>query len=155
MGKMSCKGLDEFASDIYALDINAERVLKRGVYAGMNVVVKAVAKEIDALPIDEKQEHGIKKMQKQGLQHGLGIAKIEEKDGVVDTKTGFAGYNLIKTKKYPNGQPNAMIARAVVSGTSFREKNDFIGRAMKAAKAEAIRAAGEEMDRAIKNLEGN
>ena len=52
------------------------------------------------------------------------------------------------TRKYPHGQPNALIARAVISGTSFRKKNNFVGRAVKAVKAEAenqMRAAFDEI----------
>lgn len=158
---MSCKGLDDFASKISAMTDRSEGVFKRGVYQGMSVIVKAVAAEIDRLPVAE--EHGtpekpiktINGKQKKGLKEGLGIAKIRNDGGVVNTRTGFEGYNGIRTAKYPNGQPNAMIARSVVSGTSFRLKNDFIRRAMSASKAEAIRAAGEEMDKAIKEkMEG-
>ena len=161
MAKMSCKGLDEFASKISSMTERSEGVFKRGVYQGMSVIVKAVAAEIDKLPVAE--EHGtpekkirtINAKQKKGLKEGLGIAKIRNDGGVVNTRTGFEGYNGIRTEKYPNGQPNAMIARSVVSGTSFRSKNDFIRRAMSASKAEAIRAAGEEMEKAIKEkMEG-
>ena len=55
-------------------------------------------------------------------------------DGVYDVKMGFGGYNSVRTAKYPQGQPNALIARALESGTSFRSKNPFLSRAFNRAK---------------------
>lgn len=154
MAKMSCKGLDEFSYKISQITDNSEGVFKRGVYKGVSEILKAVEAEIKKLPegkewgTPEKPIKTITPIQKKGLDEGLGVARIRNDGGVVNTRIGFAGYN-------DSWQANSMIARAVVSGTSFRVKNDFIRRAMSASKADAIRAAGEEMDKAIKEkMEG-
>ena len=60
------------------------------------------------------------------------------------------GYNSTVTKKYPKGQPNAMIIRALESGTSFRSRNPVITRATNAAKGAAEAAIQKQMDEEIK-----
>ena len=50
-------------------------------------------------------------------------------------KLGFDGYNKQRTKKYPKGQPNSVIARSINSGSTWRKKNPFIDRATRSSKA--------------------
>lgn len=56
---------------------------------------------------------------------------------------GFDGYNSVKSARWPQGQPNQMVARAVESGTSFMEANPEIKR----ARARARKAAEKAMER--------
>lgn len=39
-----------------------------------------------------------------------------------NVKIGFDGYNNIRSKRWPQGQPNQMVARAIESGTSWMSK---------------------------------
>ena len=66
-------------------------------------------------------------------------------------KIGFDGYNEVQTKTFPNGQPNALIARSIESGSSTREKTPFLRPALAAARKQAIEAARVKFDEAIHN----
>ena len=80
---------------------------------------------------------GVTKEQAQGLKGGLGVAVMEYKGKAWNTKIGFDGYNSVKTEKYPNGQPNALIARSVESGSLVRNKTPFIAPAVEKIKKTA------------------
>ena len=64
--------------------------------------------------------------QKIGLKESFGVTPISNKYGVYSAKVGFDGYNDVKTKRWPNGQPNALIARACESGSTAMLKQPFI-----------------------------
>ena len=154
MAKFQFSGLDEYVSRLQKTAVNTYPCIKRAVYAGAKVVADAIHDEVAALPEDRENFHatssymtsGISKRQKDGLLDGLGISKIEEKDGFVNCKVGFAGYNDVETDTYPHGQPNPLIARSVISGTSFRSKNPFVTRAVNKSKAQAEAAMTSAFD---------
>ena len=83
---------------------------------------------------------------------GLGVARMKDDGGVISTRVDFDGYNRMKSKKYPNGHPNSMIARAINSGTSKRPKNPFMKRAASKAKAKANAAMGARLDADIDEI---
>ena len=159
MAKMTFQGLDAYAHQISSLIEKSEGMIKRAVYDGAAVVLDAVVAEIEALPVIENRYRstdipmsGVTETQKKGLLEGVGLAKMQNQDGFINTKLGFSGYNAAKSKKYPNGQPNALIARAVNSGSSVRVKNPFINRAVKAAKARAEAAMAARFDDDTRNM---
>lgn len=133
--------------------------IKYAVHKGAKIVTDEVRAEIEALPTYgrngfDPEGRRISSVQKAGLLDGLGISKFQNDDGVVNVKVGFDGYNRTRTEKYPNGQPNAMIARSIVSGTSFRAKNDFIGRAVRKTKASAEKAMADALNEYYQNKMG-
>ena len=77
---------------------------------------------------------------KQGLLDGFGISKMEETDGYLHVKLGFDGYNSVKTDKYPQGQPNQLVARGVESGASWIEKTPFVRPAVRRTQKSAVKA---------------
>lgn len=136
------KGLDEWIGRLQKLDVKADDYIGEGIYYGAKIVADQIKKNIKALPlVPENQRkgfvNGVTPLQKQGLIDGLGIATMRNDNGFVNVKIGMDGYNKKKTKKYPGGQPNAMIARATCSGTSFSAKNDFIGKAVNSTRKQA------------------
>ena len=90
--------------------------------------------------------------QKEGLLDGFGISRMKDDDGFVNVKLGFAGYNATRTDKYPQGQPNALIARAVNSGTTFRKKTRFVDKAVSASKKSAEAAMDAACNREIEKI---
>lgn len=153
------EGINEYASKVSSLVEKSEGMIKRAVYDGAGVVLQAAIAEISALPVVENRYRvtglpmrGITETQKAGLLQGIGLAKMRNDGGLVNTKLGFDGYNGVRTKRYPNGQPNALIARAVNSGSSVRVKNPFINRAVRAAKAKAEAAMAARFDADTKNM---
>ena len=146
MASIKMDGLEPYMRDLEALNRNITCVLKRGVYDGAAVVADAVRASIsglyavsddDAILAYRRHEPGaLSRTQKEGLLSGLTLSEMKT-DGGANTKLGFGGYNRVKTKKYPNGQPNLMVAASVESGTSATQKQPFMRTAANKAKARA------------------
>lgn len=159
MAKFQFKGLETYAEYLQRIGANSKEICGAGVYAMAEVVADKIRANLDALPtINEaeavntfrkKQKASLTSAQKKGLQASLGISKIENDNGYWNVKIGFDGYNKVKTQKYPNGQPNAMIARATESGSSVREKMPFVRPAVNATQKMAIEAAKVKIDQRI------
>lgn len=148
MATIKATGMDELVAKLERLTSlsNSREFIGKAIYDGAAVVKTALLMQTNALPVAQKYAkpgekiNTITSVQKAGLISGFGIARMRKDGGAYNVKIGFDGYNGQKTKKWPNGQPNAMIARSVVSGTSFRAKNDFIGRAARSSRAAAEKA---------------
>ena len=139
------KGVDKYLATLGNIDTATRAGIGKGIYAGAKVVADAIHEEIEALPATTERE----RKQKKGLLDGLGVTKIQDQGGVRDVKIGFDGYNEVVTKSYPKGQPNSMIARATISGTSFSRKNDFVGRALRKCREKAEEAMKQAIDKEI------
>lgn len=147
-------GIDQFISDLNRLDANVEEMSKRSIYEGANVLANAIRKNIERLQVGEhvkgeKSAIRLTDYEKKGMLDGLGVASMKQTGQIIDTKIGMHGYNKHKTKKYPQGQPNAMIARSVEKGTSFRKPQPFIQPAVEQYRNEAENAMSAEFDRQI------
>ena len=153
--KLNSNGINEYLQTLNRLGADIEKVAKRAVYEGAGVIADAVKKEIDSIQTGGPSEYEKKRRetQKKGLKEGLGIAAMHKDGDRIHTRVGFDGYNDIKTKKYPKGQPNQMIARMFNSGTSFMRKQPFFERAVRASKKEAqqvmVKVAEEKMEEMI------
>lgn len=156
----SLEGLSDFSKKLARLGqiAYADRVCKMALYDGAKVVADSMREEISALPIDnghgtaEKPLNGVGTLQKEGLLVGFGIAPMRKDGSVWDTKAGFDGYNGLHTSAFPSGQPNAMIAASVESGTSFRRKNPFITRALRKSREKAQAAMAATADSQINQI---
>lgn len=153
------QGINEYASQLKHMSDKAEGMIKRAVYDGAAVVLASVVSEINGLPVIKNgyrrtslPMNGVTETQKRGLLAGVGLAKMQNQGGFINTKLGFDGYNGVRNGKYPNGQPNALIAQSVNSGSSVRVKIPFINRAVKAAKAEAEAAMAARFDADTQNM---
>lgn len=142
MASLKFKGLDKYVSELEKLSGDAREYIGAAIYAGAGSAANAVRSEIQGLPVAQRYAKKgellttITSTQKAGLLDGFGITRLAKEGAYQYVKLGFAGYNGQRSKKYPQGQPNSIIARSVCSGTSFRAKNDFIGRAVKRQKIE-------------------
>lgn len=133
MATISFKGIDEYIKKIETLELKErDEVIGAAVYKGAGIAAKALKEAIEALPTDGglgSSEHpliGPNRIQKKALLDSFGITPMRNDNGFVNVKLGFDGYNSIKTKRWPKGQPNAMIARSVERGTTFMYPNKFI-----------------------------
>lgn len=159
MAKISMEGLDAYTRAISRLQAGMkEQVIGAAIYDAADIVADEIRAGIEALPVDGGHASptdplkGPNKIQKQALLDSFGITKMREEDGVYNVKLGFSGYNSIRTKKWPKGQPNAMIARSIDRGTSLMEKIPFMKRAMSKAKKPAIEAMQMAIDENIAGL---
>lgn len=141
MATIKFKGLEEYELQLSRLEKMTPEIAGRAIYQGAKIVADEIRKEIENLPVmhghgteKSKLRAGITNTQKEGLLDGLGITPLGEKDGFYNVKIGFDGYNKVKTKRYPNGQPNQLVARGAESGTSWKGKSPFVRPALKRAK---------------------
>ena len=162
MATMRFRGLDEYLQNLQRVEKNTPEIVGKVVYGMADIVADAVREEINALPAEPDVEAlrswskdtrtPLTVKEKKGLQKGFGITKMLEEDGYYHVKLGFDGYNDIKTKKYPKGQPNVMIARAIESGSSIRDKHPFIRPATNKSRKSAEKRAQTIIDDEINAL---
>ena len=152
-------GIDNYIKQLNKLQQSTkDGVVGKTVYAGAAVVADAVKDAIRALPVGSGHAaqgelvDTVTLPQKEGLLDGFGISRMKDDDGFVNVKLGFAGYNATRTKRYLRGQPNALIARAVNSGTSFRKKTRFVDKAVNASKKTAEAAMDAACSREIEKI---
>ena len=159
MAKFEFRGIEEYINklDTFRL-VTKDSIIARTTYAGAAVVANAVRKSIEALPVGSgRAEDGdlvetVTAVQKRGLLDGFGISPMQDDNGFINVKLGFDGYNATRTEKYPRGQPNVLIARAVNSGTTFRKKTKFVDKAVNYAKKAAEAAMDAACSREIEKI---
>lgn len=156
MSKIEMRGLDEYTRALSRLELGArEQVIGPAIYQGAKVAADAIQSAISSIPVDNgwgtpsKPQNGINAKQKAALHQSFGVTKMRSDDGYYNVKLGFDGYNDIKTKRWPKGQPNAMIARALERGTSWLKPYRFIKKAMASARERAIGVMRTEVDKGI------
>lgn len=162
MAKATLKGFDEAIAQLENLSNNVDSVLKKGLYGGAGLMVEEVKARLSAMPVVADVEnvktyrtgekYHLSVTQRKCLAESIGIAPFGQNAGKIDTHIGFDGYNDIKTKKYPNGQPNQLIARIVESGSSYMDKTPFIRPATNAGKKKAEQLMKETIENEIKKL---
>lgn len=155
------KGLDNYIAYLQKINLLSSDMVGEAVYDMAKVVADKVRANIEALPAVSNAaniaayKQGISRLsepEKQGLLDGFGVSSIQNNDGYVNVKLGFDGYNSVKTKKYPNGQPNALIARVTNSGSSYRQKTRFVDKAVSAARKQAEEAGQAKIDEKIRAI---
>ena len=159
MARFEFSGIDNYISQLNKLQQSTKGgVVGKTVYAGAAVVADSVRRAIQALPVGDGRAQGgglvdtVTLPQKAGLLDGFGISRMKDDDGFVNVKLGFDGYNSTRTEKYPRGQPNALIARSVNSGTTFRKKTRFVDKAVNSAKKAAEAAMDAACSREIEKI---
>lgn len=154
MARIEFVGIDEYLDSLDQLGKKSKGLCKRALYDGAAVLADAVRAEVQSLPTTDVNGDPDKVLEyeKEGLLEGLGITKMKDENGRIRTRVDFDGYNRLRSKKYPNGHPNSMIARAINSGSSTRKKNPFMARAVKKARAKAEAAMAARMDADIKEI---
>lgn len=163
MAKLNIKGLDHYVAKIVAMEKSTDAIVKPAIYDGSAVLFKAIKSELEALPTDEVWRNpsqtypspkGIKEEQKKGLLDGIGFSTMETKNGITTLRIGFDGYNNLSTSRFPNGEPNAFVARELVLGSSRVPRIDFIKRATKKVKqqaeAEMVKTAEKQIEKIMK-----
>lgn len=156
MAKMKVQGTEEYALKLSKLGKDINKVAGKAIFGAADIVaneIKANIANLEAkhdkynLAAFRKKEKGMLTIaQKKGLLESFGITKMEKNEkGYIDVKLGFDGYNSVKTKTYPKGQPNQLIARTLESGSSFMDPVPFVRPAVNATR----RAAKEKMQQVI------
>lgn len=158
MAKWTMEGMSEYIAYLQSIANVTDEAIGAGVYAMAEVVADKVRANIQALPTVSNEANiatyrqGYSRLsdpEKQGLLDGFGVSPMQDDGGYKNVKLGFDGYNSVKTKKYPNGQPNVLIARVTESGSSYRQKTPFMRTAVNASRKEALEKGREAVDRVL------
>lgn len=154
MAKIEMQGMEAWLSELRKAGEATAPVCEAAVYAGAKIVADAVRQSTEGLDTVSDAEAlsnyqarapgKISVSQKIGLVESLGITPIRNKYGVFSAKVGFDGYNDVKTKRWPQGQPNQLIARSCESGSSAMKKQPFVRPTIKRVQGAALT----EMERA-------
>lgn len=160
MAKLKVYGVNEYLAKLNALSaLSRSQVIEPAIHDGAGIVADAVRAELHDIPTDEHwgtEDHpkeGPTKAQKKGLEESLGISPIQTDDtGFVNAKVWFNGYNEVKTARWPNGQPNPMVARSIESGTSFMRPNPFIKTALGKCRQKVRKAMKDRVDKEIEKI---
>ena len=164
MAKFQMQGINQYLDQLRKLEKGTDAVCKAAIYAGAGVLADGIKEAIEDLDTvsdakakaawREGQPTKISVQQKAGLVQSMGVTPIRDKFGNFDAKIGFDGYNDVKTKSWPNGQPNALIARACESGTSAMLKQPFIRQTEKRLKDAVYQAMDEAADKETQKIIG-
>lgn len=159
MATIKFKGLEEYEKKITRLGKETERIAGAAIYDGAGIVADAIKANISSLPVvhgfgtaSDPLPGGVTESQKQGLLEGFGISKMVNEDGYLNVKLGFDGYNSTKTAKYPNGQPNQLVARGVESGTSWKMAKPFVKTAVSRSRKTAEKTMADVLDKEIEKI---
>ena len=158
MAKWTMEGMSEYIAYLQSIANVTDEAIGAGVYAMAEVVADKVRDNIQALPTVSNEANiatyrqgysRLSEPEKKGLLDGFGVSPMQDDSGYKNVKLGFDGYNSVKTKKYPNGQPNVLIARVTESGSSYRQKTPFVRPAVNASRKEALEKGREAVDRVL------
>lgn len=117
MAKIEFKGIDKYISSLKQLQNHGEGIIKQAVYDGAAIIADAVKA---AVPADTGD-----------LRDSMFTAVMQNENGYIYTKIGFAGYDS-------SGTPNQLKARVLEYGTTHVAKRSFIRKAVNANKERAI-----------------
>lgn len=164
MARMQIKGVEEYALKLSRLGDNVQSIGGEAIYSAADIVANQIRSNLKGIKTVSEIENiqayksGKKSQlsgkQKQGLLDSLGITKLRNDEGFMNVKIGFDGYNAIKTKKYPKGQPNQLIARVTENGSSYMDKTPFIRPAVTKTRKPAQEAMQQVIDKRAAEIIG-
>lgn len=159
MARIRFSGLEEYELLLSRMGKDTKRIAGQAIYAGAGIMADEIKAGIRSLPIvsgygteNNPLPGGVTAEQKAGLLDGLGIAPMENDSGFLNVKIGFDGYNRTRTKQYPYGQPNQLVARGVESGTSWKQPHPFVKPAISRSRKQVEQKMAEVIDEEIKKL---
>lgn len=148
-------GLTDYIAELQKLQ-NIDDYIEPVVYEGVSVVNKATVAALKELPTDDskgkaEKRTGLRSIEKAGLLKAYGISKLDNDNGYINRKIGIAnGY--IENAATGYKKPAVLIARSLVSGTSFMQKNDVFSKTAKASKSAAEQAMAKKLDEEINKI---
>lgn len=162
MAKITFQQQSDFYKKLKKLQeaADSDEFLEKAVVKGAEPVADEIRKNLEALPSEkfrylrgEDTFHVLSNSEKEDLLESFGLTPIlRDKKGFVHTKAGFDGYGSHPTSSYPHGLPNQLLARAVESGSSVRDKRPFVRPAVNATRNDAIEAMEEVVDDEMKRI---
>lgn len=162
MARMTFKAGDEYALKLSKLATKSDEIAKKAIYGAAKIVADKIKSNLEALP-EEKFRYlrdgekfvGVPERQKKDLVDSFGTTPITtDNKGNWNAKIGFDDYGSMPTKQYPKGLPNQLLARAIESGSSVRQKKPFVRPAVTATKKQAIAEMEKIIDEEVEKSMG-
>ena len=154
MAGLKVNGYDQIEVMLGNLAAGTKGIVKASLYEGAKIVADEVKRETERLKESEPgkpKEDDLKKiyrsvtnLEKNQLKESLGIMTFQYELGGYSTVVGFAGYGGRKTKTYPQGLPNPLLARAVSKPSALRRGRRFTKLAVKTVGFRALDAMHEK-----------
>lgn len=161
MAKLDIDGTDEIFNVLSEIETCVGDISKVALYDGAKVLADEIKSNLKALPTDdpdrklrnEERYAPLTTHEKEHLLKGFGISKIRGNsvEGH-NVAVGFGGYGNFKTKKYPKGVPNQLLARSVESGSSVRQKHPFVRPAINKVRRRVVETMGKTIELEIKKI---
>ena len=162
MARIKFSGLEEYELRLAHLSERTPEIAGRAIYEGAAIVTDAIRANIQGLhavsdkaglfAYKEKKPAPLTETAKRGLLDGLGVTPMQDDGGYYNVKVGFDGYNDLKTRKYPKGQPNQLVARGLEFGSTIAQKRPFVRPAINATRKLAEAKMAEVLDEETKKL---
>jgi len=162
LAEFTNEGIQEFVDLCIFTDRQLLRVIGRSIYPGGKLMSDGVKKAMLGIPTNDhlfsfatqhkRSRTGITTRQKAALIESFGIAEMRSNIHGWNVKLGFDGYNDIVSERWPKGQPNAMIARSLNSGTSFLNAYPFMDTAVANYANVTVKAIEEQFDKEIAKI---
>lgn len=157
MAALTTKGLTETIKMLENIEGNTDYIIEKALTEGGGEVCDVMRNEVSKLRTSDEYAGGngkryAKPTDKKGLLESLGYTPVQLNGSVFDINCGWDGYNKDKTKKYPKGHANQMIANAINKGTSFLIAQPFINRTQRRAREAAINKIQDVFDEEIAKL---
>lgn len=131
MATIEFKGYDEYAKKITKLGRAGAGIIRYSVYGAAGMVIEAIKANT---PVNTG-----------ALRDSAILTNFENEKGYIYTSVQFVGYD-----RY--GQPNAIAARVLESGSSTRNKHPFIGPAVRKVRAAAEAEIAKNLDKKINEI---
>ena len=157
MAKLKTSGINETIKMLEALGKNTDDIFSDALKKGAGVATDSMRLEVKSLKTSDEYEGGngkryAKPADVKGLLDSLGFTPVKSQGTILNVNVGWDGYNSDKTKKYPNGHANRMIANAINKGTSFMIAQPFINKAKRKAESKCIDAIESELTKELKKI---
>jgi HK97 gp10 family phage protein len=151
---MTINGPEKYMEQLSKLGKDSTKICSNALKVGAGIVADEIRNELESLT-DEKFRKlqtgdsfvGTPKGTKKDLIDSFGITPVStDRDGIINVKIGFDGYGSYPTKKYTKGVPNALVARAIESGSSVRQKTPFVRKAVNRSKKKSVEEMGKSIE---------
>ena len=159
MAKIVAVGLDQLANQFSDVADQTGRIAKKSLYEGSGMLADKLRNATENLTAEDQRKHQSKAVldyEKKALLNGLSVEKFKDNRALdcVETSVTFHGRSEHRTKKYPDGVPTILLARAITKGTTFRTANRFfpntVNRSRKEVETRMVKTAEAEMNKILK-----
>lgn len=159
MATITFKKGDEYIAKINKLSRSfRESVAGPAIFVAAGLITDAIDERLASIPTDESwgsetdPAKGPREAQARAVYNSLGIAKMQDDNGFLNVKIGFDGYNSLRSSRWPNGQPNQMVARSIERGTYFMKANPFVKPALASTRGMALKKMKTVVDQQIQEI---